>query len=74
MDKPLNVQYEGHHDLFTVFTGLWARLPRGNVEKENWENIIDPMDMWPTWQDRYPKVDLQGRHFEDLHPLSARQV
>ena len=23
-----------------VFTGLWARLPRGNVEKENWENII----------------------------------
>ena len=22
-----------------VFTGLWARLPRGNVEKENWETL-----------------------------------
>ena len=29
--------YEGHHDLFSVFTGLRASLPRGTVEKENRE-------------------------------------
>ena len=42
-----------------------------NWQKENWENIIDPRDMWHTLQDRYPIVDLQGRHCGDLHPLGS---
>ena len=37
VDKLLNVQYEGHHDLFSVFTGLRTSLLRGMVEKENRE-------------------------------------
>ena len=41
------------------------------MEKENRENMIDPMDIWPTWHDRYPKVDLKGRHLWDLHPLCS---
>ena len=41
------------------------------MEKENQENMIDPMDIWPTWHDRYPKVDLEGRHLWDLDPLCS---
>ena len=29
------------------------------------------MNIWPTWHHRYPKVDLEGRHFGDLHPLCS---
>ena len=55
-----------------VFTGLRARLPRGNVVKENQENMIEPMDIWPTWHDRYPKVDLEGRYFLGSAPSLQR--
>ena len=29
------------------------------------------MDIWHTLQDRYPKVDLEGRRCGDLHPLGS---
>ena len=40
--------YEGHHDLFYVFTGLRTSLPCGIVE-------IDPMDICPSCM-----VGIQG--------------
>ena len=52
-----------------MFTGLRARLLSGKGEQE--KNMIDPMDIWPTWHDRYPKVELKNRHLWDLHPLGS---
>ena len=71
VDKPFERQYEGHHDLFSSvhwFEGPPSPWKRG---EENQESMIDPMDIWPTWHHRYPKVDLEGRHFWDLHPLCS---
>ena len=59
VDKLFERQYEGHHDLFS------------KCGEENQESMIDPMDIWPTWHHRYRKVDLEGRHFWDLHPLCS---
>ena len=36
--------------------------------------MIDPMDIWRTWHHWYPKVDLEGRHFWDLHPLCSETI
>ena len=72
VDKLFERQYEGNHDFFSSVHWFEGHLPRGNVVKENQESMIDPMDIWPTWHHRYPKVDLEGRLFWDLHPLFSK--
>ena len=54
-----------------MFTGLRTSLHRGIVEKENRKKNDRYDGHLPTWRDRYPKVDLEGRHFWDLHPLCS---
>ena len=36
--------------------------------------MIGPIGIWPTWHIRYPKIDLEGRHFGVYILFAARPV
>ena len=61
-------------DFSRAWTGFDLQAPRGNLEHyfgDTSENMVDPMQLKPTWRDAFPKMDLHDRYLGDGHPLCA---
>ena len=61
-------------DFSRAWTAFDLQAPRGNLEHyfgDDSENMIDPMQLKPTWRDAFPKMDLHDGYVGDGHPLCA---
>ena len=56
-------------DFARVFTGFERQPFRSNIERNPWQNHIDPMRINAQNHDVYPKMDLNGNHLGDGFPL-----
>ena len=57
-----------------TWTGFDLQPPRGNLEHfsgDDSDNVVDPMQIKPSWRDAFPKMDLHDNYVGDGYPLCA---
>ena len=57
-----------------TWTGFDLQPPRGNLEHfsgDDSDNVVDPMQIKPSWRDAFPKMDLHDNYVGDGYPLCS---